>query len=77
MTVSAKKKAQLLQQRQLAELLRSIDPPRNAALLIPKEPEIVQPSQMSVWAREAYEPPKHEFVRRGADDHFKYKSKGI
>lgn len=76
MTMSAKQKAQLLQQRQLAELLNSIDPPRNAAL--PKqESEIVQPSQMSVWARGAYEPPKQESVRRGADDHFKYKSKGI
>ena len=42
-----------------------------------KQPNAAPPPQMSIWERDQYEPPKEEYVRPGADDHLKIKSRGM
>jgi hypothetical protein len=42
-----------------------------------KQPNAAPPPQMSIWERDQYEPPKGEYVRPGADDHLKFKSRGM
>jgi hypothetical protein len=42
-----------------------------------KAPDAVPPPQMSIWEREAYVPDKTGYVRAGANDFLKLKSRGM
>jgi hypothetical protein len=42
-----------------------------------KDPNAVPPPAINVWQLDTYVPEAHIPARRGADDHFKYKSKGV
>jgi len=42
-----------------------------------KDPDAVQPPQMSVWERGVYKPDHSGYVRAGANDFLKLKSRGI
>jgi hypothetical protein len=44
---------------------------------IPRGPNTVPPPQMSLWKREKYVPENLTPMRPGADDHLKYKSRGM
>jgi len=52
---------------------------RSTAVYVPKpyDPDVVPPPQLSVWERDEYVPPKNEYVRPGANDFLKYKSRGL
>lgn len=41
-----------------------------------KDPNAVPPPSLSIWEQPIYVPTKNEYVRPGADDHLKFKSKG-
>ena len=42
-----------------------------------KDPDAVPPPQMNLWKRDKYVPERVEPARRGADNHFQYKSRGF
>ena len=42
-----------------------------------RDPDAVPPNTMSVWERAPYVPERVEPARRGADNHFQYKSRGV
>jgi hypothetical protein len=46
-------------------------------LLMPKDPNAALPNTISIWDLETYKPPKNEYVRPGANDFLRYKSRGI
>lgn len=50
---------------------------RVGALLMPKADDVVPPPQMSVWERPVYQPDNSHYVRPGANDFLKIKSKGF
>jgi hypothetical protein len=50
---------------------------RGGPVLMPKDPNAVQPANSSVWERETYKPPSFASVREGGDDHRAHKSRGI
>jgi hypothetical protein len=44
---------------------------------MPRAPDVVPPATNSLWAQPVYTPPKNEYVRPGAEDHLRYKSRGL
>ncbi len=44
---------------------------------MPREPHTALPPTISVWAQPVYVPPKGEYVRPGAEDFLRYKSRGL
>jgi hypothetical protein len=42
-----------------------------------KDPEAVPAPAMNIWARESYKPEPQGYVRPGANDHLKFKSRGF
>jgi len=42
-----------------------------------KDPDAVPAPAMNLWAREQYRPPKNDYVRPGANDHLRIKSRGL
>ena len=42
-----------------------------------KDPDAVPPATNSLWAQPVYVSPKAEYVRPGANDFLKYKSRGL
>lgn len=42
-----------------------------------KDPDAVPPPTISLWEQPVYVSPKNEYVRPGADDHLKFKSRGF
>ena len=44
---------------------------------MPRNEDTVPPPQMSIWERDQYVPPKNEYIRPGANDFLRYKSRGL
>jgi hypothetical protein len=44
---------------------------------LPKDPNAALPPTISVWAQPVYVPPKSEYVRPGAEDFLRCKSRGL
>ena len=44
---------------------------------VPRDPNAALPPTISVWAQPVYVPPKPEYVRPGAEDFLRYKSRGL
>ena len=44
---------------------------------VPKDPNAALPPTISIWAQPVYTPPKQEYVRPGAEDFLRYKSRGL
>ena len=42
-----------------------------------KDPNAVRAPELNIWQQAVYEPPPPAYVRRCADDHLQYKSRGI
>jgi len=42
-----------------------------------RDPDVVPPATNSLWAQPVYASPKNEYIRPGAEDHLKYKSRGF
>ena len=42
-----------------------------------KDPNAVPPPSLNIWEQPVYKSPAPEYVRRGADDHLKLKSRGF
>lgn len=42
-----------------------------------KEPDAVQPQQINIWQQPVYKPEPQGYVRPGANDHLRYKSRGL
>jgi hypothetical protein len=52
---------------------------RATAVYVPRpyDPDVVPPPQLSIWERDEYVPPKNEYIRPGANDFLRYKSRGL
>ena len=44
---------------------------------LPKDPNAALPPTISIWEQPTYVPPKQEYVRPGAEDFLRYKSRGM
>ena len=44
---------------------------------VPKDPNAALPPTINIWAQPVYTPPKQEYVRPGAEDFLRYKSRGL
>ena len=42
-----------------------------------KDPEAAPPPQINIWAQPVYKPEPQGYVRPGANDHLRYKSRGL
>jgi hypothetical protein len=44
---------------------------------VPREPHTALPPSTNLWEQPVYVPPKGEYVRPGAEDFLRYKSRGL